>query len=471
MKVQEKRDNGLMVGAARVDITPWEGVQIAGAVGARRFAESVLDSLHAGALVVSNGKSKICVVSVDLTIITKAQSDIVRKEAAERFGFDPDAVVVHATQTHTAPGLGHFMLDNEFKGVPDSLSWLRGGDEAYSEFAVKKILEAVERADKELRPAQIGSYRAIEGRLAFNRRAVRKDGKVFMPWRPPPRPFGFTDIVYLEGPIDPEVAVICFRTDDMQIPAVLAHYTCHPVHVFPRCVISADWPGALCVEIKRALGDGCVPMVINGCCGNINPFDPFDPDYGNDHQRMGRMLGDTCASMFDSMQYESVCDIGFASRSVSLTYRDLDDAALEKARGFLAENPDVIWADDNKTQVDRDWFRAANLVSLDLQRRREKTLEYEIQVLRIGDCAIVGLPGEPFVEAQLRIKMASPAKQTIVAHCVNQYVGYLPTREAFARGGHEVDPSTWSRVTPDALDMIVECANSMTSDLFGDKET
>ena len=84
-----------------------------------------------------------------------------------------------------------------------------------------------------------------------------------------------------------------------------------------------------------------------------------------------------------------------------------------------------------QTQVDMTWYRAAMLVSVDLQRQREKHIDYEIQVLRIGNAVIVGLPGEPFVEGQLAIKQASPATRTIVAHCANQYVGYIPTQRAF----------------------------------------
>lgn len=64
-----------------------------------------------------------------------------------------------------------------------------------------------------------------------------------------------------------------------------------------------------------------------------------------------------------------------------------------------------------------------------------RALEYEIQVFRIGDTAFVSLPGEPFVEGQTRIKLASPARSTYVVHCTTQYVAYIPTAEAYPRGG------------------------------------
>jgi hypothetical protein len=94
-------------------------------------------------------------------------------------------------------------------------------------------------------------------------------------------------------------------------------------------------------------------------------------------------------------------------------------------------------------------------------------LDYEIQAMRIGNTAIVGLPGEPFVEGQLRLKMASPAAHTIVAHCTSHYAGYLPTREAVPRGGHECETRFWSKLEPDALDTVIDAAVEVLNELFG----
>ena len=80
--------------------------------------------------------------------------------------------------------------------------------------------------------------------------------------------------------------------------------------------------------------------------------------------------------------------------------------------------------------------------------------------------ALVGLAGEPFVEGQLRLKMASPAHRTLVAHCCNMYCGYLPIPEAFARGGHEVETRFWSKMIPEALDMVVGETEKMLAELF-----
>jgi len=53
-----------------------------------------------------------------------------------------------------------------------------------------------------------------------------------------------------------------------------------------------------------------------------------------------------------------------------------------------------------------------------------------------------------------------------VAHCTSHYVGYLPIREAFPRGGHEVETKFWSKLVPEALDMAVEAVAALLHEVF-----
>ena len=118
--------------------------------------------------------------------------------------------------------------------------------------------------------------------------------------------------------------------------------------------------------------------------------------------------------------------------------------------------------------VDPKWFRAAATRSVELARKRSPAFDYEIQVLRVGDAAIVGLPGEPFVEGQLAIKTASPAPFVHVAHMASHYIGYVPTRDAYARDGHETnaDVTYWAKLAPGALETVVENARELVGEMF-----
>ena len=455
----------LRAGAARVDITPPAGTHLAGAVGMHRPARLTLDPLYARALVLESGGRKLCFLALDVTIVTAPYTARIRRQASERFGIEPDAIMVHATQTHSAPALGYFMVDEDFPSTPPEFEWVRGSEEAYGSFAVERSLEAIGLANALLQPVHVGVGSGVEGRCAFNRRAVRRDGTVAMPG-PWEGPLGPTWIRYIEGPIDPELGVMCLRSDSLRMAAILANYACHPVHVYPKPFVSADWPGALCAELARAHGAGCVPIVLNGACGNINPWPPFEPDYDRDHRTMGRRLAQAAGNVIESLAFTREAVLGWRVDHLKVPIRAVDPKELEWARGVLDANPQPGWADEQQTSVGQDWMAAASILSVHLMRQRQEDLDYEIQALRIGDAAFVGLPGEPFVECGLAIKLASPTYPTYVVHCASHYVGYIPTREALSRGGHEVNTRYWAKLVPEASDTIVAGATASLRGLF-----
>jgi len=188
---------------------------------------------------------------------------------------------------------------------------------------------------------------------------------------------------------------------------------------------------------RRSLGKiyraDCV-LVFNGACGNINPWNPFDPDYRSDHLLMCRTLAEMVKKVIEKMTFKEETVLKWKSRRLKIPIRKVDDRKLEEARRILEKHPEPVWIDAECTRVDGKWYDAALLWSMHLIRQREPELDYEIQIFRIGNTAFVSLPREPFVEGGLRIKMASPADWTYIVHCTNQYVGYIPTADAFKRG-------------------------------------
>ncbi len=456
----------LLAGAAQVDITPSLGTHLSGSVGEHRPAKDIWDPLFAKAAVLESAGRRICLLALDTTIVTADYTRRVRDGAAA-LGLAPDDVMVHATQTHSAPSLGHFMVDPDFPPVPDEFEWVRGAEASYGDWAANRAVECIRLAIEALEPVEIGAGSAIEGRWAFNRRAVTRDGGILMP---PPvwmgGDVGPTDIRYIEGPMDPELGVLCLRRADHSIAALIANYTCHPVHVFPRPCVSADWPGALADGLRDAYGDPCVPIVTNGACGNINPWPPFDPDYVEDHRAMGAALATRARAAVDSVEFAADAVIDARIRRVPLPLRELSDDELAWAEGILEANPTPTWVDEERIRIDAEWMAAASIFSVHLARQRGPELEYEIQALRIGDAAFVGLPGEPFVEAGLKIKLDSPTHPTYIVHCTSEYVGYIPTREALQRGGHEVNTRYWAKLKPEALDIVTDGATDLLREIF-----
>jgi hypothetical protein len=465
LPAQEDIMNGkrLLAGAAEVDITPKMGTQIAGDIGRRRPAEILIDPIFAKALVLDDGQRKLCVLSLDLCIVTREWGDKIRSGAQERFGLDPDAVMVHPVQNHAAPSLGHCVLNFDSEYFPPEFPWLNGGDDEYHPIAVERVLEAIGLALEAMQPVRVGLASGVENRVAFNRRFVMRDGTAEMGFRSHEP----SDVAYNEGPIDPELGVVSFTTESLRPVALLLHHTCHPVHGYPERYITAGWPGAWSSGIRSIYGDGCVPLVINGCCGNVHHRNYLNREQVDTAELMGATLTEATVPVLKQLVYQDDSGLGYATRLVQIPLRQVPEQQLAEASKLLAEHPEPVWKEGLEgIAADWDWVYAVGRLDLDRRVRQDPNFEYEIQAFRIGDFALVAVMGEVFVEGQLRMKMESPAARTFVAHMSHGYVGYVPTPHALERGGYETWTANWSKLVPEALDMIVDNSVDLLNELF-----
>lgn len=88
-----------------------------------------------------------------------------------------------------------------------------------------------------------------------------------------------------------------------------------------------------------------------------------------------------------------------------------------------------------------------------------------LQAFRMGDTGIFAIPGEPFVEIGLALKSLPGFSLTMPVGLANGYLGYIPLRECFDRGGYEVKPGP-ARLCRDAADMILRVMESLSASLL-----
>ncbi len=111
---------------------------------------------------------------------------------------------------------------------------------------------------------------------------------------------------------------------------------------------------------------------------------------------------------------------------------------LEKARQAAGGKP----VDEKKAL---NWFTERTLRGTEelveaLERgEAEFTIPMEAQAIAIGDCAIVGMPGEVFVKIGLTVTEQSPFARTIPISHTNGSPGYIPTADQVPLGGYEVE--------------------------------
>jgi neutral ceramidase len=100
----------------------------------------------------------------------------------------------------------------------------------------------------------------------------------------------------------------------------------------------------------------------------------------------------------------------------------------------------------------------------DAEEHEPKTLTAEVNVVQIGNTAIVTFPGEVFVAIALNIRRESPFARTMFFGLANDYIGYVPTAEANANAGYEV---VASRVGPDAAGILEKRTGQLLQSLAG----
>jgi hypothetical protein len=419
----------LHAGAGAVTITPPLGLALAGLFESRR-AETVVDDLFARALVLDDGKSRLALVICDLIAIGRETVCAARDLIGTRYGIPSYRIMISCTHTHTGPATIPLLASEPDR---DYLDWLSG-----------RIADAVGIACSRLQPARIASGTADVDAVCFNRRFRMRDGTVvFNPG------VGNPDIMESVGPTDPQVTALLIE-DASGIPIALwANLSLHYVGTDDPLAVSADYYGQFAQAVATMRGPACIGLLTNGTSGDINNV---DVNRDGDHipaSAQARRVAVTVASAAiaaTAMQRRDQQPL-LDARTAPFTVfrRPITEGDVSLAEAIVAE-PDGIGDAPASTFSfvvgqpipDHQVPTYANEV-LEVSRMPDARMT-ELQVMRIGDVVLVAFPGEVFVKLGLAIKAESPFPRTAIVSLANDYIGYVPTEEAFAQGGYE----TWA---------------------------
>jgi neutral ceramidase len=427
--VSARAQSTLRAGAAQVVITPPVGAPMAGYYHARG-AEGVVDDLHAKALVLDDGSTKVALVTLDLISTTFTLTRDARAQIEKLTGMPGANVMISATHAHTGPeladrGARSGIATETAIGANDTTT-------AYTGSLPEKIADAVKRATDQLTNVTISASSGRCDTIAFNRRFYMKDGSVA--WNPGKLN---PDVSMPAGTIDPEVGIVLIEPPHKSaqlVPAYAAYinFAMHPDTV-GGALFSADYPGALGRRMVDYHGTNCITVFANGTCGNLNHLDvnwARQQSTRAEAERLGTILAASVFLAEKNLREIKPAPLRVKSENVQLPLAPITPAEVDEARITVRTGND-------KT---RDSFM--KLVKayqvLDVAAREGRPLEVEVQVIALGDeLAWVSLPGEIFVELGLAIKKRSPFKQTMIAELANGSVGYIPDRRSYAEGNYE----------------------------------
>ncbi len=450
----------LQVGVAKVDITPPFSVPYLAFTPRHGYFHGVHDPLYARAVVVENGDTAMAIIAADMigySDIPFGENGSVAQELGKRVeaatGILASHVLLSATHAHSTPDASWISRMDE---VPAVETWY----EAHLDQLASAV--AIAARNKESCVLKVGSG---DGRgISWNRRIWGKDGGLYS-WDRKPSDHEIVDW----GANDHEVGVWLFESVATQQPvAVLVNFACHPTTVQVQPLVSADFPGLATRIMDDALGS--TTLFLQGMCGNVRPV--YTDDGFRDVRRYGVALAGTALGVVGRLMQRATPHVGSEIRMLSdrILIPARDDAPDEAPlleRAAKSDHVAQTAADESvrrRAQVEARNARET-LRMIDLARRFPQ-MGADVWACRVGDAAIAALPGEPFVEFGLQLKERSPASHTLTLGYTGHYIGYLPTHEAYERGGYEVSYGAWTRVKPGAGERLTELAGSMLRRLW-----
>jgi hypothetical protein len=101
----------------------------------------------------------------------------------------------------------------------------------------------------------------------------------------------------------------------------------------------------------------------------------------------------------------------------------------------------------------------------ELSTHQGETRRSWLQTILLGDIALVGVPGELFTKLGIIMKRLSPFRYTFIIQLANDWIGYIPDKQAYELGGYQTWTGFHSYVEKGTGEMLVEKTVQMLHNL------
>lgn len=420
----------LRVGASAVEVQADDTMPIAGGIHSGH-SKGQEGKLRATAVVVEKpGSTPVAIVSCDVLFVTRDFVDPSLAEIEKACGIPASHVLVHATHTHHAPSCAPVHAYGRCEVFVDRLK--------------RAIVQSVLEARSQMADAEFAFKLGQESTVGMNSRLQLKDGTIY--WVGPR-----DDAIGPTGPFDPDLPVLAFRAPNGKLQAMLFGHSSHSIGALTPGARSPAFYGLAAQEIESELG-GKVAF-LEGASGSTHV-------YNMDAREAFRRIKQAVLATLAQAEPRKVGRLESLKRPFLFKVRTFDEAAEEKAVVDYCTRRIGPQHAESVAKVFRDMRK-------ELARQQGQQRTTWIQAIAIGDVALVGVPAEFFTKLGLDIKQRSPFKHTVVAELSNDWIGYLPDREAHKLGGYQVwtgyhsyaEPGTGERMVDEVVAMLNQLAS------------
>lgn len=409
------RGGGLELATFRFDVTPPIGHACCG--GWIKDIEAVDDPLEAVGLVLLGADQPIVLCAVDWTGILNGAHVEWRQVLAEAAGTTPDRVSVHCVHQHNAPlaCLEAERLASAQGDLPHVI------DLSYFRQCLDRARTAIQQSLRQSRRVTHVAHGAgIVEKVAGNRRVFRDDQGAVKAMRGS----ACTDETLRnlpEGTIDPKLRTVAFYDGERKL-AACHYYATHPMSYYGDGLASSDFAG---LARKRRQQDepDCLHLYFTGCAGNIAAGKYND---GSKEMRavLTQRIYDGIVRSENELRPTPIGKVAWKTAEI------LPPPRASLAAAALA----MEIANKENAKVNR--LRPAYMLSW--LRRLEAKTPLVLSALHVNDIRLLHLPGEPFIEYQLRAQSIAQDSAVATAAYGDGGPWYIPVKEEYPNGGYEV---------------------------------
>ncbi len=423
-------DGGLSVGAAAVTIAADDSMVIGGGIHPG-YVSGQEGELRATAVVLRvAGAAPMAIVACDVLMLNRDMLDPVAEVIERDLGIPAERVLINCTHTHHAPSTC------TVHGYERDMEFCRRVQRA--------IVESVAAAKARLFDA--GGDRLYfrlgeESSVGQNSRLLLSDNTIL--WIGSDE-----DAIRPTGPFDPELPVLAFRGPGDQLRALIFNHSTHTIGTRKPSVRSPAFYGLAAQELEEELNT--TVCFLQGASGSTHRLSP------STDEAVIRIKNAVRAAL-DQAESRPVTRLMAVKRAFTFRVRHFDEAKEDEAVAAYCRARAAGGA-DGIIEV----FRTQRAV-LSPQQGQQRTTW--VQVMLIGDIALVGVPAEFFTVLGQDIKRRSPFRYTFVAELANDWIGYLPDRRAHELGGYQTWTGLHSYAEPGTgeamVDRVVEWLNEL----------
>lgn len=288
-----------------------------------------------------------------------------------------------------------------------------------------------------------------EATVGRNSRLLLQDGQIG--W------YGYeeADVVRPTGPYDPDLLVLTLRAMDGRTIATVFNHSVHNIGVLQPGRQSPGFYALAAQELERRHGGVC--LFLPGASGSTHNC-TYEGSGLSGQELVNRMVA-AVEEALGRAEPALIGPVAAIQRPFTYRVRAFDEAAEAAAVGrYFARYA----TSDAATQ---EAIFAAERAALAPHQGEER--QTVLQVIRLGQVALVGIPGEMFARLALAIRRASPLRHTFVVGLANDVFGYIPDAEGYQLGGYQAwvhrhcpaETGTGEAMVVQALSMLDEVAD------------